>query len=93
MERHKNGRFAKDDGWHNISINLPSFKSITLWSLLFIIILPWLYILSKLNILEKINSIFERLFSFSSDEKDSKKKWIILLRFKFKYITFKLNYY
>ena len=73
MKRHKNGRFAKDDGWHNIR-NLPSFKSITLWSLLFIIILPWLYILSKLNILEKINSIFERLFSFSSFEKDSQKK-------------------
>ena len=84
MKRHKNGRFAKDDGWHNISIYLPSFKSITLWALLFIIILPWLPLLSKLNILEKINSIFERF---------QKKNWVISLRFKFKYITFKLNYY
>ena len=60
---------------YNISINFPSFKPIALWGLLFVIILPWLYVLSKLNIFEEINSIFERLLSLSSnDEKDSPKK-------------------
>ena len=75
MKRNKNGRFARDDDWYNISLNFPSFKAIVFWRLIFVIILPWLYVLSKLNIFEKINSIFERLFSLSSnDEKDSPKK-------------------
>ena len=87
MKRNKNGRFARDDDWYNININFPSFKAIAFWGLIFIIILPWLYVLSKLNIFEKINSIFERLISLSSnDEKDSPKKTEYFIKLKFKYI-------
>ena len=52
MNREKNGRFAKKN---SLEISLPSFSSLMKYSILFIILCPWLYLLIKFdakNILE-----------------------------------------
>jgi len=63
--RDEKGRFSKrnDNEDSDFIIKFPSIKIIIYYAILIIIFLPWLTILSKLKILEKILSIFELLLN------------------------------
>ena len=63
--RDKRGRFTKVDG-EGIALNLsfPSINKLLLYLLIIIVMLPWLAIVSKWRILNKIFDFIESLFIF-----------------------------
>ena len=75
MNRDNKGRFSKssDDGL-KITLGVPSVKKIILYLLLAIILMPWISILSKLNILRKIVDYFEYLLKLGNEDTDSNGK-------------------
>ena len=60
MERDSKGRFSKkgDDGF-KIAFNIPPIKRIILWLFIVAILLPWLSILAKFEVLNKILNLFD----------------------------------
>ena len=63
--RDEKGRFSKrnDNEESEFIIKFPSIKILIYYAILIIIFLPWLTILSKLKIIEKLLSIFELLLN------------------------------
>ena len=56
MKRDKRGRYAKDeDNGYRFSFTVPSIKALIIWIFLAKVLLPWAVILSKCDILKKIN--------------------------------------
>ena len=66
MERDSKGRFSKkgDDGF-KIAFNIPPTKRIILWLFIVAILLPWLSILAKFEVLNKILNLFDELMNSS----------------------------
>ena len=78
MKRDQKGRFTKerdDNDGYNLSLTLPSFRSLLYWLILLIILLPWTVIFARFNICKKIFDFFENIMS----KRHSPKKWFILL--------------
>ena len=58
--RDDKGRFKKNEVEETeFAIKLPSLKALAYYAVLLIIFLPWLIIISKLKLTEKIISIFD----------------------------------
>ena len=67
--RDSNGRYIKkDDGESQLTLIFPSIKSILYWILMFLIFLPWIIVLSKFSLFEKLNMIFENLINRKNEE-------------------------
>ena len=60
--RDKNGRFTKseNEGFF-IDLRFITIKRVIAWALVFTILLPWLTIISKFNLIQKIFDFIERL--------------------------------
>lgn len=68
--RDSKGRFSKpiDEG-----LAIPSIKSILYWITLGFIFLPWMIILSKFNLFERISLIFDSVFKETENAEQNKK--------------------
>ena len=69
-KRDTNGRFSKtanEDGLH-LTLDIHSFKTIIIWLFILFIIFPWILIISKFNIFQKIECIFENLLKENNEE-------------------------
>ena len=67
--RDSNGRYIKKgDGESQLTLIFPSIQSIAYWILMFIIFLPWILILSKFSLFEKLNMIFQTLINGKNEE-------------------------
>ena len=69
-KRDSNGRFLKngtEDGTH-LTFDIPSLKNIIIWIFIIFIIFPWILIISKLNIFQKMESFFDLLLKEKYEE-------------------------
>ena len=72
--RDAKGRFSKGEGFR-ITLFIPTLTTLFYWMILLIILMPWISIISRLEILQKVLSIFEDLISKTkSEEKETPKK-------------------
>ena len=79
MKRDARGRFSKENGKSGkIVVNLPSFENVIFYLLLMIIMIPWIIIISKINIWDRIKEKLEELMALTakSNEESSKKNGI-----------------
>ena len=79
MKRDSRGRFSKEKEKNGkIVVNLPSLENVVFYLLLIVIMAPWIIIISKLNIWEKIKEKLEELMTFTnkSNEEGTKKNGI-----------------
>lgn len=77
MPRDKKGLFKKvaedatkesgDEGF-KLSLSLPSLKATTNWILIFLIIMPWISVMIRYNIVGKLFIKFEEFFSAKNSE-------------------------
>ena len=74
MKRDGKGRFIKTDDSNKIIIHFPTIKRILIWIVIIWVFMPWITIISKLDILKKILDLFECLFTKSNAENDEIKK-------------------
>lgn len=75
MKRDKKIRFSKscEDGL-NITLGIPSIRKIVTYLIIAFILLPWVSILSKFNVLRKILDYFEFLLKIGNEEDSNTKK-------------------
>ena len=73
MKRDKNGRFSKDDGY-SFCLYIPSLKNLVYWAFIIIILLPWLVIGARFNIIQKIFEFFEEIFLKNDENGETTKK-------------------
>ena len=72
--RDNKGRFKKAEDGINLNLALPSLAKMILLSLIFIIIFPWIVIISKLELFGKIFSFFESIMIKANGDPESSKK-------------------
>ena len=68
--RDSKGRFAANGSF---SLTFPSLSSILYYIILIFIFMPWLIILSKLNLLEKLTALFDSIFKEPETSEANKK--------------------
>ena len=75
MKRDKNGRFSKEqnDGY-KILLEIPSIKKMIYWLLFLIILLPWLVIGSRFNLITKIFDFLKKIMQKQNEEEEQPKK-------------------
>ena len=75
MKRDEKGRFAKscEDGL-NVTLGIPPVRKIVTCLIIAFILLPWVSILSKFNVLRKILDYFEFLLKIGNEEDSTTKK-------------------
>ena len=73
MKRDKNGRYTKEDGY-SLCVSFQSIKKLVYWAFIFIVILPWLVIGSRFNLIQKIFEIFEEMLLRSDENGETTKK-------------------
>ena len=82
-KRDSNGRFIKEikEGYTHLAVDLPSFIIIIVWILILFIIFPWILIITKFNIFQKMDNIFDSLLKKNQKQflKNGKKVVILLL--------------
>ena len=69
-KRDTNGRFSKlayEDGLY-LTLYMSSLKTIIIWLFILFIIFPWIFVISKFNIFQKIEFIFENLLKENNIE-------------------------
>ena len=72
--RDKNGRFTKDDNF-KITLYIPKFTKIIYWILMLFVLMPWITLIIRLDILKKILSLFEKLWiKTEEEEKEAPRK-------------------
>lgn len=71
--RDSQGRFAKKDD-SELILAFPSIKTLIYWISLLLIFLPWLAIISKFNLVQKIFQIFDSIFTEQVKENQEGKK-------------------
>lgn len=73
--RDKNGRFKKkEEEGLNFSFHLPSIKTMICWLLLFVLLLPWIEILSNLKIFQKIFDLMESIMLIEKEQLETPKR-------------------
>ena len=75
MDRDSKGRFSKkaEEGFR-IIFDMPSIKRILIWVISFGILLPWISIIAKFEILNKLLSLFDELMDGKINENGNSKK-------------------
>ena len=69
-KRDAKGRFSKDDGdkSNNLILTILTFTPILKWISITLVLLPWLIIISKFNIFQKLEIIFDILYKERNEE-------------------------
>ncbi len=70
--RDSKGRFAKKLDSEFI-LTFPSPRSLIYWITMLLIFLPWIAIISKFNLIEKVLQIFDSLFNVKETQETEKK--------------------
>ena len=75
-KRDSNGRFTKnnEEGYSHLTLDLPNLKTIIVWILFTLIIFPWILVISKLNIFQKMELIFDNLVKNKVEEESENGK-------------------
>ena len=75
MPRDRNGRFSKasNEGL-DISLNIPSLKSIIYWIILMALLMPWIIIVLRLDAFGIIINKFEELMTVNLNERPEQSK-------------------
>lgn len=75
MERDSKGRFSKkgEDGL-KIIFDVPPIRRIIFWIFIFAVLLPWISIIARFELLRKILDIFDELMNPSINENGNTKK-------------------
>ena len=75
MDRDHKGRFSKktEEGF-KIIFDVPPIKRILIWVVLFGILLPWISIIAKFEIINKLLSLFDELMDGKINENVNSKK-------------------
>ena len=69
-KRDSKGRFSKsiNEDIIQLTLDIPSFKKIILWALIFLIIFPWLMVISKFNIFQRMETFFDGMLKEKYEE-------------------------
>ena len=69
-KRDSKGRFSRnsDEEDNNLVLTLPSVKNIILWISIIFVLSPWLIIISKFNVFQKLENIFDILYKERNEE-------------------------
>ena len=64
------GRFIKNEieERNTLTLSFPSLKIIVVWLAIIFLIFPWLIIISKFNVFQKIEYIIENLLKENSED-------------------------
>ena len=75
-KRDSNGRFTKniEEGYSHLTLDLPNLKTIIVWILFTLIIFPWILVISKFNIFQKMELIFDNLVKNKVEEESENGK-------------------
>ena len=76
MKRDKKGRFtseADDNKGYKFTLTFPSLKNLVFWVFILILISPWVIILERSNILQKLLELFENILIQKEESETSKK--------------------
>ena len=81
MDRDSKGRFFKktEEGF-KIIFDIPSIKRILIWVISFGILLPWISIIAKFEILNKLLSLFDELMEEKSMKMIIQRKVVYLVK-------------
>ena len=71
--REQKGRFSKQAADEGIILIFPTIRTVLYWIILAFIFLPWLTIVTKFNLLEKISTIFDSIFKDAENMQQNKK--------------------
>ena len=75
MKRDEKGRFAKkDEEGLEIMIGLPPLKRILTWIFIIGILMPWISIIRKNNLFQKVMDALDGFFQKTIDEAATQKK-------------------
>lgn len=61
MRSDSKGRFTKKSGDYELTIGFPSIKSLILYSFIILVLMQWISIAFKFNILGKVFNLFDIL--------------------------------
>ena len=75
MKRDEKGRFAKkDEEGLEIMIGLPPLKRMLTWLFIIGILMPWISIIRKNNLFQKIMDLLDKFFEKTIEEAATQKK-------------------
>ena len=75
MKRDEKGRFIKkDDEGLEIMIGLPPFKKMLTWIIIIGVLMPWISILRKNNVFQKVMDALDGFFEKTIEETATQKK-------------------
>ena len=75
MKRDEKGRFAKKEGeGFEIMIDLPPLKKILTWIMIIGVLMPWISIIRKNNLVQKIMDALDDFFQKTNEEDVTPKK-------------------
>ena len=75
MKRDEKGRFIKiDDEGLEIMIGLPPLKKMLTWIFIIGVLMPWISILGKNNVFQKVMDALDGFFEKTIEETATKKK-------------------
>ena len=78
MKRDDKGRFSKSsEGRLKLTLDFPPIKKIIIYLILGFVLLPWILLITKLNLFRKVLDYFELLFKFDNEEIDSTPKKMV----------------
>ena len=76
MKRDKKGRFTSevdDNRGYKFTVTFPSIKNMIFWVFIIIIVIPWVLIFEKSNILQKVLDFFDNILIPKEESETSKK--------------------
>ena len=84
MKRDEKGRFAKkEEEGFEIMIGLPPLKRILTWIFIICVLMPWISIIRKNNLFQKIMDALDGLFQKTIEEAVAQKKMDYFLSLRF----------
>ena len=80
MKRDEKGRFAKkEEEGLEIMIGLPPLKRLLTWIFIIGVMMPWISIIRKNNLFQKLTDILDGFFEKTMEEAQLKKKMVYFL--------------
>ena len=69
-KRDSKGRFSKNDFEenNNLILTIPSFKTIITWISIILVLFPWIIIIAKFNVFQRLESFFDILYNEGNEE-------------------------
>ena len=66
--RDSKGRFSRSQDTNYITLIIPSIKTVLFWICSFFIFFPWIIVISKIHLFQKIEEIFDMLLTERNEE-------------------------